>query len=202
MQVELRRRRHVAGHVDGAPHDDEATDAPERDAVARQRERDVGERAQRDEGQWLARTTQGVEDEVGAIEVRQRRLDRRPVEEAAEAVVAVVALSRHQRARQRPGRTLGDHGDGRRPPQRQQAKEVTGGVGHLHVAGHGGEAGQAAPGRAPGVQQGQGVVDARVGVDQGEHGIPFCHGTVIYNGVTTSSAGGLSMDIEILYCGE
>src|SRR4030095_13087835 len=116
-------------------------------------------------------------------------LHRRPALDLTQTVGAVVALGGDERAPERLGRALGDAPRRGRAPPRQEPEEVDGGVRDVDVAGHGGDPGQTEVGRAPGIEQGQGVVDPGIGVDEGQHGIPMSVRRVVYNNVTLDPRG-------------
>jgi hypothetical protein len=202
VHVELGRRGHVAGHIHGATHGDDAADLPDGRRVFLERERHVREGTQGDQRQLSSVPPGGVDDDAdGAGRLVQGRR-RRPVREVAEPVLTVVARRRVQRSGQRAGRSRRHDRSRRRPAERQEAGDVRVGRGDGNVPRNRRDDLDPDLGRAPGEEQGERVVDSGIGVDQdGRQGISSRWSLIILE------CGSLlreeaRMNIQIRYCGE
>ncbi|OGL12774.1 MAG: hypothetical protein A3I14_17265 [Candidatus Rokubacteria bacterium RIFCSPLOWO2_02_FULL_73_56] len=172
VEVELGRRRDVPGHVHRAAHRDHAPDERQRAGVGLERERQVRERAEGDDGEEPLQAPGRLDDQLDRVRQDRRPLGLRPVREVRETVLAVVAGRGHERAGERARRALADGGRRVGPAQREQPEEVRGRGGDGDVARDGGDRLHAELGGTPREQQGERIVDARVRVDQdGDQGI-------------------------------
>jgi hypothetical protein len=99
---------HVARHVDGATHDHHARQAPEGRRIAGERESNIGERTQRDQGERLGGVARQANDQLGRGRRGRRRRRVRPVQHVAESVLTVVGGGGQQRPGQRRRRALRD----------------------------------------------------------------------------------------------
>ena len=141
VDVELRGRGHVAARPRGAAHHDDLAHLRHQVGVFADEEGEIGERADRDEGDLLvAARAQGVRDEAdrppGADRTgRQLHLD--PFDPA----LAVVPHRGHRLAHERPvGPRVDRHV--RAPAQRAEEAGVAPGDLQGHVAGDGGDPGE------------------------------------------------------------
>ena len=144
--VELRRRRDIAGLGIGAAHQRQALDEPGQGGFAQQRERDIGERSGGDERE-LAFQRMGVGDDrfdgVPRV-VLARRIGQDGVAEAARAVHVsrVARIAQDRRGAARPNGNVGA------PGQRQHGARVAGRLGQIDVASDGRDADEARAGQA------------------------------------------------------
>ena len=136
VDVELRRRRHVAPDVHRPAHRDDAPDPSHRRGIGFAGQGDVGQRPESDERQPGAVVPRLFHEELDRTRWPRPGLDLRPVAEGAQAVGAVITLGRLERARER---RLGARGDERprlRAAQGEQAEQVDRALAERDVAGH------------------------------------------------------------------
>ena len=180
VEVELGRRRDVPGHVHRAAHRDDAPDERQRAGVGLEREGEVRQWAERDEGEQPLQAAGRVHDQRDGVRQDRRPRGLGPVREVGEAVLAVVAGGRDERAGERPRGSRRDRGRRGGPAQREQAEDVGGRDLDGHVARHRRDRLDAELAGAPREQQGERVVDARVRVDQdGDQGISWRRAGII-----------------------
>jgi hypothetical protein len=181
VDIELRRGRDIARHGHGPAHHHDPGGLGQPAAVTLERARDVGQGAQRDDDEPAREPIRGLQNQIGPVQhlkgmdwLGVSRLPVRPTEaaEVAEAVVTVDMGRRDQRAHERAGGALRHPRPARRPgdvprPRHVQYPEGVGGAEvDLDIARDRGDGLHRYFGRGESQQDGKGIVDAGIGVDE------------------------------------
>ena len=161
--VELRRRRRIAADRERAAHRHEQFQPAHEAGIARDGERDIGQRPGGDEDQLALVLERGGQQRVDRMRARRRRrgLRQHGAAEAGDAVdvAGVVDMAEQRRRRALPDRHIGAAREG------QHGAGVAGGLGEPDIAGDRRDADEARAGGGERIEQGEGVVDAGVDVE-------------------------------------
>ena len=163
VDVPLGRRRRVARRSVGAAHEDVALVEARQLGLAKDRDREVRERAERHEGQLAGPAPSLVDQQVHGVAFGQRRRGRRQLR-VAEAARPVRLGRRLEPADERHLATERDL-DVAAAGQLEDRQGVGRDLSRVDVAGDAGHRDQFGVGRRGGVQEGERVVDPRVDVE-------------------------------------